>query len=260
MRPYFYTFLFALVAVVTCSFAAISMQKVTHRPAAPDSQLEESEPLRSFFYSCVTVLTEKQLKVGPLKMGAGMRVTGAGVVVKAHYAQPLLILTAAHVAKTLPDTGVVHIWNKGTPLALRVHVKVMAEEYDLALLETDFPWEGPDIAVTLATTEPGRGSGVWVVGSPGGIEWNVSHGVLSSKKPCGNDAKGLCYRTDATIYFGNSGGGVFNESGELIGIADYVEVDQFKDNDGDPHDLIIPGSGGVISLASVRGFLKLEVR
>ena len=71
------------------------------------------------------------------------------------------------------------------------------------------------------------GEGVYAVGNAGGYGLSVSQGVVSVpgeyiRVASADDTKTLTLygiRTDAVINHGNSGGGLFNEMGELIGIV-----------------------------------------
>jgi S1-C subfamily serine protease len=59
------------------------------------------------------------------------------------------------------------------------------------------------------------------------------------------------YRIDAPIFYGNSGGGMFNNNGELIGVADAVEYSRNPDGSSQ----LVPGGGLCVSLYNVRQFV-----
>ena len=71
------------------------------------------------------------------------------------------------------------------------------------------------------------GEDVYAVGNAGGYGLSVSYGVVSVpgeyiRVASADDASTLTLygiRTDATVNHGNSGGGLFNETGELVGIV-----------------------------------------
>lgn len=96
------------------------------------------------------------------------------------------------------------------------------KESDLALLQvrTDLP---NGIAATVfAGKDVQRGEEVTVVGNPLGLDATVTKGVVSSTNRMFRvpwaDAEVPFIQIDAGITGGNSGGALFNASGELIGV------------------------------------------
>lgn len=70
------------------------------------------------------------------------------------------------------------------------------------------------------------GDKVEVVGHPGGYTWSYVEGVVSSvrmKEPNGHGTEMATIQVNGAFSHGNSGGGLFNASGELIGIASYID-------------------------------------
>ncbi len=202
--------------------------------------------------SCVTILREN--KLNPFE---GKVSIGAGVIVKAVANEPLQIITANHVATEIEHLdGFAKIMvNQKTIILRKVSVWHRAPDLDLAILVTDTVWAGPDIAMRMSKFPPRRGDFLWAVGAPGGADWNVTMGVISNRVACAN-SNGSCYRTNAILTFGNSGGGVFNADGTLIGIASYVRVDQVIDQKGVTHSLIVDGQGGIVSWHTVKQYLR----
>jgi serine protease Do len=88
------------------------------------------------------------------------------------------------------------------------------KENDLALLKVSVVDDNL-IVVNLAENEPELGDMVFSVGSPLGLLRTISKGILSHKE------EGF-YFSDNTITYGNSGGGLHNIKGELIGIPSNV--------------------------------------
>lgn len=60
------------------------------------------------------------------------------------------------------------------------------------------------------------GESVYAVGNPHGLEKSITKGIVSNKH---HVTGGMLLQTDATISFGSSGGGLFNENAELIGVT-----------------------------------------
>jgi len=59
------------------------------------------------------------------------------------------------------------------------------------------------------------GEVVYAIGNPRGTEKTLSKGIISNIHKVKN---GVWLQTDATVYYGSSGGGLFDENGKLIGI------------------------------------------
>ena len=90
---------------------------------------------------------------------------------------------------------------------------------DAALLSVD-PEATRDVA-TLAVEPPDVGEPVFAIGSPRGLAFTVTFGSVSFKlRDIGDLAYGpnLWIQHDAAISSGNSGGGLFDARGRLVGV------------------------------------------
>lgn len=134
---------------------------------------------------------------------------GAGVVIssKGH------ILTCAHLFTHEPILAMrVFEMNSST---IPTTLLFMSKEKDLALLKISSPTPGG--YATLSNERIQIGQEVIAVGNPLGLPFSVSHGIISAFRP--NFYNGYDFtQDDAAINHGNSGGPLFNLSGELIGI------------------------------------------
>lgn len=101
---------------------------------------------------------------------------------------------------------------------------------DLALLVPILPCNEAGFT-EVALSDPPLGSSVRAIGYPGGRA-RVSEGIVSSyevselgdeSNPQYTHAKHLVLVSDTKIYYGNSGGGLFNANGELVGIASQLD-------------------------------------
>ena len=107
--------------------------------------------------------------------------------------------------------------------------KVVAfdEKHDLALLEVVGKAVPPHRVAKLADTTPELGEHVNVVGQPVGMYWTYAQGNVSAYRGKdmvkGHDSEGPWLQVAAPVYYGNSGGGCFNDYGELVGIADWIK-------------------------------------
>lgn len=117
-----------------------------------------------------------------------------------------------------------------------------AMNYDIALLEvqgSDVLRESSAEVAEIGSSEDLRaGERVYAIGNPEGEGISVTEGVISVDSETltmtGADEKTTVslrvMRTDAAINSGNSGGGLFDADGKLIGITNAKMVDQFEYN------------------------------
>jgi S1-C subfamily serine protease len=87
-------------------------------------------------------------------------------------------------------------------------------EHDIALLKTSIVDNELKVA-NIATSEPNKGDIVFSIGNPLGLLRTVSQGILANK------VEGFFISENVTT-FGNSGGGLYNINGELVGIPSQV--------------------------------------
>lgn len=134
-----------------------------------------------------------------------------------------LVLTAAHCVHD-PDAGFaryvdVRCGGVDSPAAV---IKASLDD-DLAVLRFVLPCaEGQQ--TFLAYSDPPLGTQVHAIGYPGGHA-RLSRGIVSGYETSElqNAAKHPVLVSDTKIYFGNSGGGLFNPAGELVGIASQLD-------------------------------------
>ncbi len=110
--------------------------------------------------------------------------------------------------------------------------KIVAKRktYDLALLQVlsdDFPY-----TYASHVLSPGkivrRGETAYAVGNPAGLDATVTQGIISSVNrteiTSWSDGGELAFlQYSGGIYFGNSGGALYNDEGELIGVPDALK-------------------------------------
>lgn len=88
------------------------------------------------------------------------------------------------------------------------------EQRDLCLLEV--PNANFEPVQIRPSSQVEIGEVVYAIGNPRGTEKTLSKGIISNKhKVLG----GIWLQTDAAIYYGSSGGGLFDEDGRLVGIT-----------------------------------------
>lgn len=79
-----------------------------------------------------------------------------------------------------------------------------------------------DYAV-MADNYPAVGEKIYVVGHVKGLYWTYIEGVVAGYRAgLPVDKNGPFIQLSAPVYFGNSGGGVFNSDGEVVGIVSFM--------------------------------------
>jgi len=99
---------------------------------------------------------------------------------------------------------------------------------DLALVRATTDELNPTVAyhaIASLANEATVGEEVHVVGHTMGLWWTYSHGVVAqlrsnARQPSGSKTDVI--QVSAPVWFGNSGGGSFNDRGELLGIASWI--------------------------------------
>ncbi len=93
------------------------------------------------------------------------------------------------------------------------------EQLDLALLRLE---AGPRPRLTLSSATPRIGSRVYVFGSPRGLDFSISEGLISQIRTLDGVRY---YQLSCPISPGDSGGPVLNENGEAIGVVSWRKAD-----------------------------------
>ena len=152
------------------------------------------------------------------------------------------ILTAGHCVQKENEDG-----EEESPLNSKIHYSVKGEvvevdsqitglhlaevvaydkAHDLALLHALGDVIPPHKIAKLASTLPELGTHVYIVGHPKGLYFTHIEGVISAyrtdefpvSKRLGIKAAFIQVSSPG-VYFGNSGGGLFNNNGEILGVC-----------------------------------------
>ena len=143
---------------------------------------------------------------------------GSGTLI--YYQNRVYLLTCAHLFEKDTDYATVQFSKQiGRP----VQPLAIDREYDLAVLDMSIPGVLPSgaVPVKLTATIPLPGARVYAAGyGPTGIFKVTVATVKGYVQVQGADARdtlqAMYDRKGATVRFGDSGGGVFNQSGELV--------------------------------------------
>ncbi len=114
--------------------------------------------------------------------------------------------------------------------------------HDLAMIVVSgSPWH----SVAEIGNKVEVGESVYTMGHPTGLYWSYMSGVVSAKMDhieMVKDVSGPFIQVSMPIFNGNSGGGLFDEEGHLLGIVSFMP----------PR---VPSVGFMIGLESIRGFM-----
>lgn len=174
---------------------------------------------------------------------------GSGTIIHNKAGQQMFVLTAAHVVKAIQEKKEKIAFTTGYD-SIRRETKVykIDNKCDLAIIYTEKfeKKSGPYIDISLYS--PNIGDNVLVIGAPLGADRTVTNGIISNFVI--HEGKVL-YRTTAATFYGNSGGGLFNSDGKLIGVVH--EVLEVKTSVFSSQ--LVPGGFFFVGLESIRKFM-----
>ena len=150
------------------------------------------------------------------------------------------ILTNYHVINC---SGLIRVTSrKGEAFNARVLYFDAPTDIALIRIGSKYPSVSPRIAGDVSV-----GDTVYAVGAPKGLGWTITSGIISGIR---SDKDLKLIQTNASISPGSSGGGLFNDSGELIGMT------SFDIKEGQNLNFAIALSGTFLS--SIRRFREQE--
>ena len=145
---------------------------------------------------------------------------GSGVVVGQNE-----VVTNCHVISGANEIMVHRSMDPRVRTDRQMAAKSMArnEDRDLCLLFVDQLSE-PSAAIPISlgkARDVSIGDEVYAIGAPRGLDLSLSRGVVSQLRGSHDERSAPLIQTDAAISPGSSGGGLFNGTGELIGITSF---------------------------------------
>lgn len=142
-----------------------------------------------------------------------------------------------------------------------------SKDNDIAVIKatSDMFLEDTVSTVRVNTTDPVAGQATFAVGCPTLYTFSVTSGIVSVESEyitTESSEKVRVYRTDAALNSGNSGGGMFNEYGELMGISDAKSADTSDDNIcyAIPASLAIAVADNIIENEGMRFMLGIQMQ
>ncbi len=139
------------------------------------------------------------------------------------------ILTAAHCVDDAVGgevrIGFLHDW-RGPEFgrSYMYHVVSVDETQDVALLLGNGGALPPHASLAVSERDPVIGEPVWSIGHPLGLGYSVTEGIVSYPARVSDDETGsmLWTQVETKVWFGNSGGPLINEAGEVMGITSFL--------------------------------------
>ena len=145
---------------------------------------------------------------------------GSGVVVGEYE-----VVTNCHVLGKAADVAVRQAadWSVRETYRMAASLLTRNDERDLCLLFVDeLPAPPAAQAVRIGAAKAlSVGEEVYAVGAPAGLELSLSRGIVSQLRGAFGKRSAPLVQTDAAISPGSSGGGLFNQAGELVGITTF---------------------------------------
>ncbi len=158
---------------------------------------------------------------GEVRNGSGVVISANGDIATAYH----LVEPAEHMASCTVRVGIGARLNEDVPLTYEAFLAARDPAMDLAILSirqqpTNPPLPTPLPYAPLATTPPRVGEMVHVLGFPALAEGLLAYDsdTVLSLGSC-DTAESCWLLTEAFASWGSSGGPVFNEQGELVGIV-----------------------------------------
>ena len=199
------------------AYAEAGVQTLAAEPASdPSPAIYVSQKNANSVVGVITNKQEWNRSNGEVK--ETMYAQGSGVVIK----EGGYVLTNYHVIENGDSYQIL------MPSGEKVNAKVAGSDssLDLAVLQVDSAYADQLVPATIGTsTNLIVGSTVIAIGNPGGevLANTVTQGIVSalerSDVSSNNTTRNVDYiQHDAAINSGNSGGGLFNYTGELVGI------------------------------------------
>lgn len=190
----------------------------------------------------ITTVVHKALKsaVGIICTNERSSSSGSGVIYKLD-GNTAYIITNYHVIYDSYTGGyskdvAVYLYNKVLEDDMIAATVIGASQNnDIAVLKatSDAFLDETVAAVKVNTTAPVAGQATFAIGCPTVYYFSVTSGIVSVESEYISTKYSTnvrVYRTDAALNSGNSGGGMFNEYGELMGISDAKSSDTTDDN------------------------------
>ena len=149
--------------------------------------------------------------------------TGSGVIIDVNkQTDEAYILTCYHVVQNYADYVFVLLYDSSVPVWAKVVGKSISNDVAVLKIQTS-QVDGACVAATLTDSSfITEGQDVIAIGNPQSGGFATTKGIISRTSVITESTSGLslrCIQVDAAINGGNSGGGLFDTNGNLLGIV-----------------------------------------
>lgn len=190
-----------------------------------------------------TVVIQAEARNGHIQTGAGVIVSDDGV--------SLRIVSAGHIFRESTDGHVgFYVQGSGLCCVLSIQEVHLDTTDDLAVVTVAKPAGLDDSAASLSKAAPSLGEKLTITGNPNGKLFVASSGTVVST---GVAKYGFAFDCD-TCGPGDSGGGIFNAQGQLIGVL--LGVTSFTNSQG---QVVLLNASFGVPASAILNFLA-EVR
>lgn len=146
---------------------------------------------------------------------------GSGVVLKTAGGRAF-ILTNRHVLDA-SSRGCLRVLFYTGARAAAAEEWLAPDGVDLAVVSCEVSLPVPQ-KVRLAESLIEAGTPVFAIGNPMGLNWSYTEGVISGvRQQRTSGGRVTVYQTQTPINYGNSGGGLYDRDGRLVGINTWIE-------------------------------------
>ena len=179
---------------------------------------------------------------------------GTGTIIKQDK-EFIYVLTARHCVIKKKRLLVLIYDSDGTKITKKVkkHNIIMDRNNDLAVVKLEKA-EGEEVTtVELAVAKPKWGDKIYSMGHPAGQHFFLAKGIVSNYERMDVEHTNMLMMiANISTFPGNSGGGVYNEEFEFIGVSVRVGIHNIKRN----KKLIIQTMSYIMPLETIHKFLK----
>ena len=256
------TWLRSVPLLLACALAGCSSARATPRAEALAPSVQPKPPTRR---QVIQAVLHHSVRVKVLD-GDEAQKLGSGVVIASRTGPEgaaSYVVTNAHVVKNegfaheqvhvLIDDG-----EQVTELEAQVLAQGTVPALDLALLQVKGVALPP--AALAGEEELGLGDSIVVAAAPYGKDLSLSAGIVSQLEVDRTSHQATMLKTDASIGYGASGGGIFSlESGKLLAIVEgyrTAKVDFAVQKQAYSFDVPMPGETFAAPTPKLRRFLR----
>jgi hypothetical protein len=176
-------------------------------PAQPAGTQNSPSPKPRTADQIFAEVSNSVVRVNVMDNSGNVIAGGSGVVIARS-----TVITNCHVALRGPQVGI-----RAAKQDFPASIDIADETFDLCQLSVGGGFSAPSVEVgNVKYVRPGQK--VFAIGSPQGLDLTISEGIVSSLR---ETKLGTLIQTTAPISQGSSGGGLFNVSGQLIGITTF---------------------------------------